>query len=422
MMLWGNLNYNYNEATMGFSPNWNFDYGVYTARGWSNPHLITYMESHDEERLMYKNLQFGNVSGAYNIKTLPTALKRMELAGAFFFTIPGPKMVWQFGELGYEYSINYCPNGTINNNCRTDSKPIRWDYKSVTDRDNLYHAWAAMINLRHSPQFSTLFNSANNITRDFSGAFKWMKVTQGASNIMVIGNFDVVAQTGSVTFPTAGTWYNYLTGATFASTGGSQSFTLQPGEYRIYLNQFVVVPVTITSFNGKGNVDHNLLQWVVENEQGLSYYELERSTDGQTFSSVTKVTATGNRNYSFADFISKPSAPVYYYRLKCVDRDGSFKYSAIVRISNGVKGFYAVAGPNPFTDRLTLSIESAVNDEAQVRITDMSGRPLVKFSRAVPVGSNVFDIREVSSLSAGTYLLQVTTAQQQQTIKIIKGK
>jgi len=63
-----------------------------------------------------------------------------------------------------------------------------------------------------------------------------------------------------------------------------------------------------------------------------------------------------------------------------------------------------------------------VNDEAQVRITDMSGRPLVKFSRAVPVGSNVFDIREVSSLSAGTYLLQVTTAQQQQTIKIIKGK
>ena len=37
-------------------------------------------------------------------------------------------MIWQFGEIGYDYSINYCENGTINNDCRTDPKPVRWDY------------------------------------------------------------------------------------------------------------------------------------------------------------------------------------------------------------------------------------------------------------------------------------------------------
>jgi 1,4-alpha-glucan branching enzyme len=55
MLLWGNLNHNYNEATMGYIPNSNFQYGIYTNRSWSQPHLITYQESHDEERLMYKN-------------------------------------------------------------------------------------------------------------------------------------------------------------------------------------------------------------------------------------------------------------------------------------------------------------------------------------------------------------------------------
>jgi hypothetical protein len=56
MMFWGNLNYNFNEATMGFLGNSNFEGALHTTRGWTQPHLIAYMESHDEERLMYKNI------------------------------------------------------------------------------------------------------------------------------------------------------------------------------------------------------------------------------------------------------------------------------------------------------------------------------------------------------------------------------
>ncbi len=122
MLSWGNMNYNYNEATMGWHDSGKSDFTrvSYKVRGFSKPHLIGYMESHDEERLMYKNLTYGNSSGNYNIKNLATALERIKLAGAFFFTVPGPKMIWQFGELGYDYSIEY--------NGRTGPKPIRWGY------------------------------------------------------------------------------------------------------------------------------------------------------------------------------------------------------------------------------------------------------------------------------------------------------
>ncbi len=58
MMIWGNNNYNYNEATMGYNESGksNFSRISYKSHGFTKPNLVGYMESHDEERLMYKNL------------------------------------------------------------------------------------------------------------------------------------------------------------------------------------------------------------------------------------------------------------------------------------------------------------------------------------------------------------------------------
>ena len=95
MLLWGNMNHEYNEATMGYASN--LSGATHKSRNWNDMHLVSYMESHDEERLMYKNLLYGNSSGTYNIKSFPIAIQRMKLAGAFYFIIPGPKMmaVWR---------------------------------------------------------------------------------------------------------------------------------------------------------------------------------------------------------------------------------------------------------------------------------------------------------------------------------------
>ena len=259
MMLWGNNTFNFQEASMGVLPNSNFEGFLHTVRGWGNPHLVGYMESHDEERLMYKNLQFGNTSNAsHNVRDLNTALRRIELCAGFFLTAPGPKMIWQFGELGYDFAINRCVDGSINNNCRLDNKPIRWDYKDVIQRKRLYDVYASLNKLRFHPWYKDVFIANNiNLTRSLSGAFKSMTIRSATDSSMlcIVGNFDVTVQTGSFTFPSAGTWYDYLNAGTFTSTGSAQNITLQPGEFHVYLNRNLVnaVVTPVTNNNTPGN-------------------------------------------------------------------------------------------------------------------------------------------------------------------------
>lgn len=425
MMLWGNSNCSYTQAAEGHASgpgcSWELRTNIFTERGWTNPFLITYMQSHDEERVMANTLLYGNSSGGYNIKTLSTSLKRMELNAAFFYTIPGPKMIYQFDELGYDYSINYCENGTTNPNCRTDIKPIKWDYLLQADRLKLYQVNSALIRLRQNAIYSDLFTS-NNMSYNLTNAFKWLRVTQGANHLFVVGNFDVASQISSVTFPTAGTWYDYLNNTTITvPAGGNYSFTLQPGEYHVFLNQFVPIPVTLISFTGKNTGNINQLTWTVNNEQDLSRYELQRSLDGVHFNTVGNITATGNNNYSFNDNINASLTAVYYYRLKSIDKDGNFKYSAIVRIRISAKGWVMDASPNPYTEKFQVNIESALKDAGTIILTDLTGKQLLKQSINLSPGNNVFEISDAGRIAKGIYLVTLEVSQIKQTIKIVKG-
>lgn len=238
MLLWGNMNYNFTQATMGYSTGWDFSYGLYTSRGWSQPNLVTYQESHDEQRLMYQNEKYGNASGSYNIKDTATALKRNAMAASFWAMMPGPKMMWQFGELGYDFPIGLCSNGTIAN-CNTDPKPIRWDYKNNTNRLALYNVFSRLLKLKNIKSYSKTFTTGS-VNKDLSGTIKWMSVYGDSIQVMVYGNFDVVQQTGNISFPSTGTWYNLFTGATkTVNTTSLQSVTLAPGEYYVYTNKNV---------------------------------------------------------------------------------------------------------------------------------------------------------------------------------------
>ncbi len=240
MLFWGNMNHSFSEAAMGWLDNSNFEGALHTARGWTNPYLVAYMESHDEERMTYKSINFGNSSGTYSIKDTTTALKRNELCAAFFMAMPGPKMIWQFGELGYDYPINYCPNGTVNEDCRTSNKPIRWDYRQQARRVSLYNMYSKLAALRHHGWYKDIF-IGNGITLDknFAGAFKWMTIRSAtdSSLLYVVGNFGVTTQSVTITYPKTGVWYDYFGNSATDITSASQLLTLQPGEYKIFLNR-----------------------------------------------------------------------------------------------------------------------------------------------------------------------------------------
>lgn len=230
-MLWGNLNHEYNEATMGYRSD--LSWGSYKARGWAQPHLITYMESHDEERLVFKNRQFGNSGPNHNVKDAVTSLKRVEAAANVFFTIPGPKMLWQFGEVGYDYSINRCPDGSISNSCRTSNKPVRWDFMKDPNRAHLLEIFTAFIHLKTSqPVFNT-----QDFTLNVNEFFKTVTLRHSSANVVAMSNFDVRESQRVVAFPSTGIWYEYFSRETLLiDATGVSNIALQPGEYRLYTN------------------------------------------------------------------------------------------------------------------------------------------------------------------------------------------
>jgi glycosidase len=257
-LLWSKCTIPYNEATMGWAATSDFSKVMYNSSqtAFSTPAAMGFMESHDEERLMYKNLQSGNSSGAYNVKTLATALDRQGAAAAVFFTTPGPKMLWQFGERGYDISRDFGGSNVAN-------KPPHWEYMQDANRLKLYDVYSKLINLRTSNP--NVFNSTN-FNYDFYdnvGLFKRNQITDNAANgikINVVANFDVVAQTrGNVGFQATGDWYNYVsngtgsglngaTNSTFNLSANNQSITLQPGEYHVYIYH----PANVYIFNGSG--------------------------------------------------------------------------------------------------------------------------------------------------------------------------
>ena len=280
MLPWGNMTHSFNEATMGWVGSSNFDWALHERRGFAEPLLISYMESHDEERLMYKNLKYGNASSNYSVKDTLVGLRRNEMAAAFYFAIPGPKMVWQFGEVGYDISRCHLSTNGEGGDCdkKLDPKPIRWEYQNYAPRKRLFEVYSALMKLRknHPNPFTS-----GSLSYSLGGAFKTLQVSHPDMNIAVIGNFDVNPVTASVTLQNAGTWYNYLTGEPFTASGGSQSFTLAPGEYKFLVNKNVVNAVV----TGIGDIINN------NNQFGFSVYPNPVSVSSQISFSLPSLSA-----------------------------------------------------------------------------------------------------------------------------------
>ena len=247
MMLWGNVTHGYQESAMGYPANSNLSWGVYKYRLWNEPHLISYMESHDEERIMYKNITYGNTTGQQNAKNLLNGLKRTEGLAALMLTTPGPKMIWQFGELGYDISIDYI--------CRTCNKPILWNYFTENSRKRLYDVYKASIELRKSHPVFT----GDDFTYSLNGAVKSLKLNDPSMNAVVIVNIDVNTQDKTIDFQHNGWWYEYFSGDSI-QINGTSIISLDPGEYKVFTDLKLDKPEIL---NTLGFNEYEIANWDV---------------------------------------------------------------------------------------------------------------------------------------------------------------
>ncbi len=303
-MLWGNSNVTYNQCTMGFASNSDISAIAYnsTQRAFNNPAVFGYMESHDEERNMYRNITFGNSSGGYDVRNLNTALARVEAATTVFFTMPGPKMIWQFGERGYDVPLNFGGSNVAN-------KPPRWEYMLVPERVRLYNTFKSVIQLRlNNP---AIFNNTS-FTYDFnSGLVKVFQIADPnatGKKVTVVANFDVVAQTKTVAFQSAGDWTNYIsngtgtglngvTGSNFNLTATSQTITLQPGEYHIYLSIPACATATPTATSPVNYCQNAVATPLQATGSNLLWYTAATGGTGSPTAPTPSTTTIGSTTY-----------------------------------------------------------------------------------------------------------------------------
>ena len=232
MMMWNDMSGAGEQATMGYgtNPTWDLSPLFGNFDGMATPYsLISYFESHDEERLQFKNEAYGNSSGNYNVTTLDTGLKRDEMGAVFMFSSPGPKMLWEFGERGYDISINNTTYGG-----RLGDKPPLWNYMSDPYRHHLYQVYSRMIRMKIK---NSVFTTTN-FSYSLNANFKYIQLLDPnkTNNVEVVGNFDVIPATASVPFPAIGTYYDNFSGTTLNVTSVPFTMTLQPGEYHLYSN------------------------------------------------------------------------------------------------------------------------------------------------------------------------------------------
>ena len=222
ILLWRNLNHAYATALDGEGGN---------LSGGQTRQRVSYMESHDEERLTFVMDSEGIASGNYDISNTDVYLERAKMAAAFHLLQSGPKMIWQFGELGYDIPINY--------NGRTGEKPLVWGTESLGYyedelRQYVYDAYAAILDLRNEyPEVirAGSYNSSLNQT------IKSIAITHPTLDIFIVGNYGVEEGTADITLPESGDWFDYFSGDAWNFTSTSFELDLAPGQFYIFTSE-----------------------------------------------------------------------------------------------------------------------------------------------------------------------------------------
>ncbi|RNI27345.1 T9SS C-terminal target domain-containing protein [Rufibacter immobilis] len=186
----------------------------------------------------------------------------------------------------------------------------------------------------------------------------------------------------------------------------------------------VTLPVELISFTAKAKGANVQLHWSTATEKNNDYFQVERSTDGKSFTAIGKVTGNGNsnilQNYGFLD----TSAPqgTSYYRLKQVDFDGQHEYTKTVVVNKAVmtEGLAQVGvSPNPFSQKLSFTVNSTQARTLTVELHDLNGKLILHENVQVPVGESMLT-RDLQTVAVGVYILRVKGPSINETIRVVK--
>ncbi|MFL5729024.1 MAG: glycoside hydrolase family 9 protein [Cytophagaceae bacterium] len=242
-------------------------------------------------------------------------------------------------------------------------------------------------------------------------------------------NGDLLWSAGPVTYPlnSSPAGIVSITGATGGSGDGNDYMYFYNWQIStgtpcarlpvIATNSGCTAPVELFSFYAEEKNGKPALLWATASEKNNDYFQVERSLDGEHFSTIAKVKGAGNSAtilyYEYAD--PYPVYGVSYYRLKQVDFDGTSEYSSIISVTRNDLTDLRVA-PNPFSNETTIRVSSPAQEKIQLKVMDLSGRELYSGSH----NSNE-DILVGADFSSGVYIIRVVAGDRIYHSKMVKN-
>ncbi|MEZ4911668.1 MAG: DUF4961 domain-containing protein [Saprospiraceae bacterium] len=190
------------------------------------------ISSHDEQRLAVQCFVQGKSLEDYNIKDTLIMMERIKMAAAFTYLQPGPKMIWQFDELGYDIDIDF--------NGRLGRKPRPWGtgslgYYNEKQRQYIYETYSAILRLRETVSPTVLASAKMN--HKLSGTDRRLVFDMDDYDLVLVGNFGIQSTTTTSPFTSQGIWYDYITGDSIDVSSTTTQLTLKAGEWHIYTSK-----------------------------------------------------------------------------------------------------------------------------------------------------------------------------------------
>ena len=180
------------------------------------------------------------------------------------------------------------------------------------------------------------------------------------------------------------------------------------------------LPIKLLSFTGQLVNSDVLLKWITTSEINANHFDVQRSLDANSFVSIGKINATNTNArqlYSFTD--DEDYSGVRYYRLRMVDKDGSFIYSNVITINKGtyLNSLQSVY-PNPTHSVISIEFTSNSFMKGTLMINDVDGRTIFSKEIGVQKGLNKLQY-DLGKIAQGTYLIKIQGVDNK-TIKVIK--
>ena len=203
---------------------------------------------------------------------------------------------------------------------------------------------------------------------------------------------------------------------------GSRSGNGAAGLVRVLVLSSGPLPITVNYFNGVNANGLNSLNWSAVCTSPNVTFEVERSFDGASFTSINTIPATMQRCSSPFDFVDNNKVSgIAYYRIKIIDYNGKISYTAVVKITSQITDMKLVGVyPNPVINTASFNFSASKKDNVQLSIINFEGRILQSRSVTIQPGSSNISV-DVTSLAKGTYLVKAVFSDGQSTVlKFVK--